>query len=189
MADNSQKMDIAKLCLDMGAAKAEEIPASKLVFQPELRELCRQNACGRYARNYMCPPYIGEVNELIKTLKTFEKVVIWQNIYPLEDSFDFEGMMDAREHHNTMTLDIAAKIYVEFGRRDALVLAAGGCSLCETCAISTDSPCRHPDSALSSLEAYGINVSKISEVSGMNYINGPKTVTYFSGAFWRSSAR
>ena len=44
-------MDIVELCLEMGAFKAEEIPVGKLAFQPELRELCEHNACGRYARN------------------------------------------------------------------------------------------------------------------------------------------
>ena len=181
-------MELVKLCLNVGAVKAEEVPVSKLEFQPELRELCSQNACGRYARNYTCPPYIGDVSKLIDELRTFKKAVVWQNIYPLEDSFDFEGMMSARQRHNAMSLDIASRIYAEFGRKDALVLAAGGCSLCEICAVCTDSPCRYPDSALSSLEAYGINVSKICEVSGMRYINGVNTVTYFSGAFWRPAA-
>ena len=178
-------MNIVKLCIDAGAAKAEEIPIEKLVFQPELRELCSKNACGRYARNYCCPPLIGEVNELIKTLKTYKKAVIWQNVYPLEDSFDFEGMMKAQQQHNAMTLEIALKVYAAIGRSSALVLAAGGCSLCKTCAVCTNSPCINPDKALSSLEAYGINVSKIGEISEMKYINGVNTVTFFSGAFWQ----
>jgi len=176
-------MDIVKLCLDMGASKAEEIPVGRLDFQPGLRALCEQNVCGRFARNYTCPPLVGEVEELISKLKSFSKVVIWQNIYKLEDSFDFEGMTAAQTKHNAMTLDVAKKVYVELGRGNALVLAAGGCTLCEKCALLTSEPCRHIGDALASLEAYGINVSKIGEVSGMKYINGRDTVTYFSGAF------
>ncbi|MCL2084739.1 MAG: DUF2284 domain-containing protein [Oscillospiraceae bacterium] len=176
-------MDIVKLCLDMGAAKAEEIPVSRLTLMPELRELCERNVCGRFGRNYTCPPYTGEAGALIEKLKTFNKAVIWQNIYPLEDSFDFEGMMDAQQKHNAMTLDIARQVYAELGRDNALVLAAGGCTLCEICAAQTGEPCRGPDDALSSLEAYGIHVAKIGDVSGLRYINGKDTVTYFSGAF------
>ena len=177
-------MNIVKLCLDFGAAKAEEIPISKLVLMPELREFCRQNACGEYGRNYTCPPHIGEIDDLIKKIKGFEKAVMWQNIYPLEDSFDFDGMMDAKRNHDTMTYKIADEVYQVLGMQNALVLGAGGCTLCEECAAKTNAPCPSPDKALSSLEAFGINVSKIEEISSMKYINGENTVTYFSGVFF-----
>ncbi|MCL2321086.1 MAG: DUF2284 domain-containing protein [Oscillospiraceae bacterium] len=176
-------MDIVKLCLDMGAYKAEEIPVQKLVFSPELRILCEKNACGRFAKNYTCPPLIGKVDELIQKLQSFSRAIIWQNIYKLEDSFDYEGMMEGQRKHNAMTHEIAQIVYDELGRDNALVLGAGGCSLCEKCAIQTNEPCRYPDDALSSLEAYGINVTKICEVSKLKYINGINTVTYFSGVF------
>ena len=176
-------MDIVKLCMEKGAANAQEIPLDKIVFQPELRDYCMQNRCGLYGKNYTCPPFIGDVNELIIKLKTFKKAVIWQNIFPLEDSFDIEGMMYALQKHNAMTMEIARCIYSVLGRSCALVLAAGGCVLCEKCAVVTDEPCRFPEEALSSLEAYGINVSKIVEASGMKYINEQNTVTYFSGVF------
>ena len=177
-------MDIVKLCLDMGASKAEEIPIEKFVFTPELRSLCEQNVCGHFGGNYTCPPHVGEVDDLIARLKSFARAVVWQNIYPLEDSFDFEGMMDAKEKHNAMTLEIARRVYGEMGRENTLVLAAGNCSICENCAVKTDESCRHPDEALAPIEAYGVNVSIIGEISDMKYINGKDTVTYFSGAFY-----
>ena len=175
--------DIVHLCLELGAHKAESIPVSQIVFQEELRKYCEDNRCGRYARNYTCPPMIGEVRPLINKLQTYPQAVIWQNIYQLEDSFDIEGMMAAQEKHNAMTLKIARKLYECFGRRNVLVLAAGGCTLCKACACLTSKPCLHPEDALSSLEAYGIHVAQLEAVSGMKYINGPNTVTYFSGAF------
>ncbi|MDR1130994.1 MAG: DUF2284 domain-containing protein [Oscillospiraceae bacterium] len=176
-------MDTVKLCLKLGAAKAEEIPVEKLTFEPELRKLCEQNACGRFARNYTCPPFAGEIAALVAKLKTFQSAVIFQNIYSLEDSFDFEGMMNAQQKHNAMTREIANRVYTALGRENALVLSAGGCTLCESCAAQTNAPCRHPGEALSSLEAYGIYVAKIAEVSNMKYVNGKDTVTYFSGVF------
>ena len=176
-------MDVVKLCLDSGATMAEEIPVANLVFSPELRELCEQNACGKFAQNYTCPPYVGEVDRLIEKLQKFQKAIIWQNVYPLEVSFDFEGMMDAQAQHNSMTHAIAEKIYDEYDRSEALVLGAGSCALCETCAAQTSESCRFPDKALVSLEAYGMNVAIIGDVSNMKYINGKDTVTYFSGVF------
>lgn len=175
-------MDFLKLCIDAGASAAGEIPVEELVLQPELRGLCEQNACGRFAQSYTCPPYVGDVNELITKLQSFSKAVIWQNIYALEDSYDFEGMMDAQAKHNAMTLEIARQ--VRGAQDNVLILAAGGCSLCDVCAIQTKEPCRYPEDALSSLEAYGVNVSKTCEAAGMKYINGVNTVTYFSGLFY-----
>jgi len=178
-------MDIKTLCLELGASNAGEAPVEKLVLSPELRALCDQNACGKFADNHTCPPLVGEVDKLIEKLKTFTTAVIWQNIFPLEDSFDFEGMMDAQKTHNAMTLEIARRVRAELGGDNALILAAGGCSLCEKCAAMTGEPCRNPLVALASLEAYGVNVSATSEAFGMKYINGANTVTYFSGVFTR----
>ena len=176
-------MEIVKICLDFGASKAEEILIGKLVLQEDLHDYCKRNSCGRYGTNYTCPPSIGKAEDLIAKLKTFDRAVFMQNIYPLEDSFDFEGMMHGNQLHNAMTLKIAVQVYSELGREKTLVLAAGGCSICKTCGVITNEPCRDSQNAISSLEAYGINVSQIGKVSGLKYINGVNTVTYFSGFF------
>jgi len=177
-------MHIESLCLKSGASNAEEIEINKITFSPELRSLCEINSCGRFSRNYTCPPNIGEVEDLIAKVKSFKYAVIWQNIYSLEDSFDFEGMMDSQKKHNAMTLEIANHVYGKLGRENALVLGAGGCTTCPECAMQTAEPCRNSELALSSLEAYGINVSEIGNISNLKYINGQNTVTYFSGIFY-----
>ena len=174
-------MDIYNLLISYGVTKAEEIPVSDLVLQEDLHEYCKQNVCGRYNSNYTCPPAIGTAGDLMKILQSYKRAIIFQNIYPLEDSFDFEGMVSAGEKHNNMTLKIAKELKDE----NILVLMAGGCSLCKQCGIKTNEPCRNPKYALSSLEAYGVNVSQIGEVSSLKYINGVNTVTYFSGVFIR----
>lgn len=174
-------MDIVKRCMELGAAGAAEVSVSKMVFDPELRALCERNACGRYGHNYTCPPYVGPVDRLIAELKAYPMAVIWQNIYPLEDSFDLEGMYAAQTRHNEMTLTLAREVYAVYGRDGALTLAAGGCTRCGECAQSTGEPCRCPGEALSSLEAYGIHVASLEAVTGLRYINGQNTVTFFSG--------
>lgn len=171
-------MDIVKLCYELGAAGAVEVPISSIVFRPEFRELCEQNACGRFAKSYTCPPFIGNVEDLIAKANMFKTVVFFQNVYELEDSFDYEGMIHAQDKHNAMTLDVSRRT-----GDNALVLAASGCSLCGECAAVTGEPCRNPGSALSSLEAYGIHVVETCKAIGLKYINGENTVTYFSAVF------
>lgn len=128
----------------MGADKATKIKTSDIVFFPALRAYCEQNACGRYARNYTCPPVIGEVNDLSKIVQSYADAVIIQNIYQLEDSYDFEGMMNGQTKHNEQTHNIY-RILKEQLNDHVLVLSAGGCTLCKACGILTNTPCRFPD--------------------------------------------
>jgi len=176
-------MDIETLCRSLGARSVSTVSVNELEFSQEIRDLCKVNACGRYGSNYTCPPSIGELDELIEKARQFKSITVWQNVYPLEDSFDIDGMFNSQQHHNTMTLKIAEEAYAELGRDKALVLAAGGCTICKRCAESTNEPCRSPEKALSSLEAYGINVSTLAKSADMKYIAGKNTVTYFSGVF------
>ena len=84
---------------------------------------------------------------------------------------------------NDLTQKVRKELADCFGP-EALHLGAGGCRVCPVCANREDKPCRFPEKALSSLEAYGINVSKLAELAGMKYINGQNTVTYFGAVFF-----
>jgi predicted metal-binding protein len=175
--------DFVKLCLEAGAHKAAQIPTAQLTFNEVFRSYCERNSCGRYGKNYTCPPLVGGIADLIRKVQTRKTAVLWQTVHALEDSFDFEGMTRGKAIHNAMTLEIADRARENLGP-DVLVLGAGGCFLCETCAAVTGEPCRFPGRAMSSLEAHGIDVSKIGTVTDMKYINGVNTVTYFSGLFY-----
>ena len=58
-------------------------------------KLCESNACGNYGRSYMCPPDVGEVETLMGRLKDYRLALVYQTVGTLEDSYDFEGMMEA----------------------------------------------------------------------------------------------
>ena len=68
------------------------------------------------------------------------------------------------------------------GEMHIIQLTAGKCTVCKVCTLIENKPCRFPDKAISSLEAYCMNVSILAKLCHMNYINGQNTVTYF-GAF------
>lgn len=169
--------------LSHGAAHASVISVSDITFQPELREACKQNHCGNYNRNWTCPPGIGDIHTLIDKLKNYTYALVFQTITELEDSFDFEGMVAAGNKHQQLVLTLRNNFNETF-KKDFLILGAGGCPLCTPCALVANEPCRHPDEALSSLEAHGIQVSLLAESAQMNYINGADTVTYFGALFF-----
>ena len=171
---------VLKKALELGAYKASIIDAKKLVLDAYFREMCKSNACGKYGKCYQCPPYVGEIEDLINHVRSYSYALVYQTVYSLEDSYDFEGMIEAGNKHNNLTQTLNDYVKVNFSDMKFLHLGAGGCRICKTCAVLINEPCRFPDKAISSLEAYGINVSKLAESADMNYINGKDTVTYFS---------
>ena len=92
-------------------------------------------------------------------------------------------MMEAAARHNALCQTLTP-VFRQAGFARMLPLGSGGCRLCETCAKRQGQPCRHPEDALPSLEAYGVNVSKLAAACGMKYVNGVNTVTYFAGVLF-----
>ncbi|MCL2857512.1 MAG: DUF2284 domain-containing protein [Oscillospiraceae bacterium] len=165
--------------LQLGASGAAVIRVEQISFRPEFRAACEQNTCGQYARCWMCPPDVGEVDDLITQAKRYEYALIFQSVGQLEDSFDIEGMLEAGKKHNELTLAIDREIAALYG--DFLRLGAGGCRVCEVCAKADNLPCRSPRRATASLEAYGVAVSELAEACGLKYMGSQNTVTYFGG--------
>ena len=174
--------EVRRKALDLGAYRAEVVAVEQISLDVAFRAMCEANACGNYGRNYTCPPDAGDINDLMKEIKSYHYAVVYQTVGMLEDSYDFEGMMEAGDLHN----QLAQKLWdftEELGVSKALHLGAGGCRLCEVCGKREGIPCRNPKRALRSLEAYGVNVSLLASFANMKYINGQNTVTYFGAVF------
>ncbi|MDR1297089.1 MAG: DUF2284 domain-containing protein [Deltaproteobacteria bacterium] len=167
--------------LSCGAAGSAMTDAAEVVFRPEFRGMCRDNRCGNFGRNWQCPPDVGEIDELIAGLKTRGRVMVFHFIGRLARAYDWKGMQAAARDFSTLVLDLQKKL----GQISpaAKVLGAGPCLLCEKCACLTEEPCRHPERAVSSLEAHGVDVAQLARLTGLKYNNGPETVTYFGAVF------
>ncbi len=166
--------------IQFGAYRAYVIDVDKITFDEGLRNYCEVNYCGSFGKNYACPPDVGSVSVVIEKAKSYNKALIFQTIGQLEDSYDFEGMQEAASIHTDVSNKIDDEVKQQY--TNYLQLTVGGCSVCKTCAIVDSLPCRFPDRAVSSLEAYCMNVSTLAGLCNMKYINGKDTVTYF-GAF------
>ena len=162
----------------LGADHVGLVPVEEISFEPAFRSLCEQNACGMYGRSWMCPPEVGEIHALIAQARQYEIALVFQTIDHLVDIYDFEGMMAAGDRMNRLLQAVRKE-----APPNALILGAGGCRRCRRCAKMDQAPCRFPDQALASLEAYGVNVSLLAPQAGMQYINGVNTVTYFGAIF------
>ncbi|MBR2907770.1 MAG: DUF2284 domain-containing protein [Clostridia bacterium] len=167
----------------LGAYKTGIIDAREISLDRAFRAMCEANSCGMYGRCWMCPPDVGDIDVLISEVAKYDYALVYQTVTSLEDSFDFEGMIEAKKR----TYPIAQKlrdVFRECGIERVLHLGAGGCGVCETCSRRTNEPCRYPERAMPSLEAYGVNVSRLADAAGMRYINGQDTVTYFGAVLF-----
>lgn len=172
--------DMIEKCKEYGALKATLINVDEIPFDKKLRSYCEANYCGKYGKNYACPPSIGDVESVIAEAKGYKKALVFQTVSQIKDSFDLEGMDEAARRHSLVADRINEDLQKDYD--GYLKLTAGGCAICPVCAQAENQPCRHPGKAISSLEAYCINVVALSKFCDMNYINGQNTVTYF-GAF------
>ncbi len=161
---------------ECGFKQTGVLPTSEIGFYEEVRELCRKNSCGMYAKNWACPPSFGTVEECRQTCLKYDKIVLVNGVFALEDSFDIEGM-HAAMHGFKKQMDALFVIAREIYPR-CLMMSNEGCARCGACTYP-HAPCRFPDRLFHPIEGYGINVYELSKKAGMNYINGKNTVTYF----------
>lgn len=145
-------------------------------FSQEVRKMCEANTCQKYGKTWACPPAVGTVEECAERIRAYEKMLVLTGKYDLEDSFDFEGMVESAKafSRSCRMFDEALKPYLE----RYLMFSNEGCDLCETCTYP-DAPCRFPERAHGSLEANGIFVNELAKSAQVKYNNGPDTVTYF----------
>ncbi|MBI4856434.1 MAG: DUF2284 domain-containing protein [Acetobacterium woodii] len=143
----------------------------------EVRDRCADNYCGFYGKNHMCPPAVGDLDHYQQLIQGYCRGLVFSKAYPVKSRYDYQSMVDAgiAFREEIQAINRLAKS----DGRDCLFFSAGTCSICGSCAILTDEPCRFPEDAIPSLEAAGIDVVGLSRSLGMTYNNGADKVTYF----------
>lgn len=161
----------------VGFSHMAPLDAATLNPLDAVRDMCAADKCGLYGHCWTCPPGCGSIEENTAEIGRYKTGVIVQTTVELEDDFDYEGMERCsaihKEHFQQMHLALRPRY------PDMLALGAGGCRLCDPCTYP-DAPCRQPDKALSSMEAYGLLVSDVCTKNGLGYYYGPGTMTYTS---------
>ena len=163
--------------LAAGFSQAGELNTSALVFMPEVRDMCGVDKCRQYGKNWCCPPGCGSLESAAEQAALYSYGLIVQTIGQMEDDFDIETIEDTGSRHKDNFAALVKTLKTRYP--DLLPMGAGTCTRCESCTYP-DAPCRFPDEAISSMEAYGLWVSKVCELSGVPYNNGKQTITYTS---------
>ena len=154
----------------------ERIEKEQLIYSDEVRKMCEMNGCGRYGKTWMCPPGVGPIDQWKERMLSFEHAVLFNYVGRIEDSFDFEGMMEIGEVFDGYVRQI--KDLLTDNSAEFLIFGAGSCQLCKPCTYP-DAPCKQPDQAIPSVESTGLFIAQMAEPCGFKYINGQNTVTNF----------
>ena len=171
--------DIKKIAETIGFEDCKEIPARLVPCDPSLRRFCEQNLCGMYHQSYMCPPAVGNAATLVAQLHNFKDVLIFTKEYACNDITNRdEYIVQQIAHERRSQLLWKSMQKIGYDSKNARVLGAGGCHLCEECGIKTGEPCRHPDTAINSVSAYCIEVAKLSKMVGIDPVGNGGIVFY-----------
>jgi len=169
--------ELLELARRIGFSHVGDLKISALQFLPEVRQMCASGRCEKYGKCWTCPPHCGTLNEIAEKAASYRRGILVQSTGKLEDFFDGETMMETgriqKERFNSL-VERVRDIYP-----DCLPMSSGGCTICESCACP-GTPCRFPQKAVPSMEAYGLWVSDVCERSGLPYYYGPGTITYTS---------
>ena len=172
-----QTAPLPDLTAEAGFEHAIFFDPAQLDFRQDVRDMCNADKCHNYNRCWVCPPACGDISKSVEMARKYKKAVMVQTTRQLEDSFDIETMLEAAESHKkrfSQAVDIMRRV-----DPDCLPMGAGGCTICKKCTYP-DEPCRFPDKAFTSMEAYGLFVAAECKKAGLEYNYGQNTLTYTS---------
>jgi predicted metal-binding protein len=170
--------ELVRLALESNASDSAILDTEAIQFHEDFRKACEKNYCRKYDTNWMGPPAVGPITELAQRARGYRKGLLFQSVHHLTSNFDMKGMLAAAKVHERVFRDLLAKIRNVYPSEEILPLNAGCCSVCEKCAYLDKEPCRFPDQAVSSVEAYGMNVIALEKSAGLPYYSGKNSVTY-----------
>lgn len=170
---------IIQQAYNAGFTHAVPLDPKTVHLKPEVRQMCASNRCGQYGRRWSCPPACGSLASGAKRIAAYRQGILVQTVGTLEDELDGEGMMAAQALHKEQFAQLHVILKHQFPH--LLALGAGCCTVCKNCTYP-DAPCRYPEKQLTSMEAYGIEVTQVCRENSLSYYYGPLTITY-TGCF------
>ena len=154
-----------------------EFSSGLLVPESRIRDLCRENKCGNYRANYMCPPRIGSLSEIEARLSKFTRGILLQYSRPLAVSIDKKGVGQTKVDFHRKILQLEERLRNE-GIDEVWGMIGGSCGLCEVCAMRLGAPCLYPNEARTSLEAIGVDVLAFLATFGLDNKFHPDRITW-----------
>jgi len=175
--DMANYNELEKIAKNSGFTHYAKLDVSSLEFLQEVRDMCNPKQCGRYGKSWSCPPACPSLEEMCAKVKDFKEGILVQTVGDLEDSLDWDGIMETGAHHK----ENFGKMRTILNKKNVTLLAmgAGECKICINCTYP-DAPCRYPDKMEVSMEASGLFVSKVCTDNNLKYNYGPDKIAFVS---------
>ncbi len=133
--------------------------------QEKFIEYCKQ--CHKYNSRWSCPPLNFSVNKYLAPY-TYIYLIGIQYFYDTDtiaavnttekvNSFSIKTAKSLKKQFSEILLD-AEKIFPQ-----TISISAGGCDFCCRCSRTKNEPCRKPEKMRYSLDAFGIDLSKVTQ--------------------------
>ena len=168
------------IAIEEGFADAAVISTDELVFRPDFRMLCEDNACGNYNRNYGCPPACGSVEEMKKRVLAFKNAIVFQSMTDMEDIFNTAATKVLKKQHTSRTLQVLKRYEQEGFPLNGLSIMAGPCNYCRECKMLSGEPCCFPNMRFSCLSAYCIDSNQLAKTCRMELSWNNNIASFFS---------
>ncbi|MCL2819641.1 MAG: DUF2284 domain-containing protein [Oscillospiraceae bacterium] len=169
--------DLKKTAKECGFTHYTKLDISTLEFRQDIRDMCNAEKCRSYNKSWSCPPACPSLDEMQEKVKNYTNGIIVQTVGDLEDSLDWDGIMEVGAKHK----ENFGKMRENLSKKNPKLLAmgAGECKLCQLCTYP-DKPCRYPDKIEISMEAYGLFVSKVCTDNNIGYNYGQEKIAFTS---------
>ena len=168
---------LSKIAEEAGFSAWAPLDLATIELKPEVRDMCAANACGQYGKRWSCPPGCGSLEECADRLKGYTQGILVQTYGDIEDSYDFEAMMEIEADHKEHFTEMYEQLREEADK--VLAVGAGCCTACAKCTYPEE-PCRFPEKQVASMEAYGMLVLEICKRNGLQYYYGADKMAYTS---------
>ena len=99
-------MRVVEFASHLGIQTCLEFRSEILVPEERIRAFCLENKCGNYGNNYMCPPYVGSLEEIRIRLKKFQRGVLLQYARSLDVRGDREGVRQTKVDFHNKILEV-----------------------------------------------------------------------------------
>ena len=162
--------------LSLGFTHAAPLDPATLIPRADVREMCRADRCRAYGKNWTCPPHCGTLEECAARLAPYGRGLLLQTVGHTSKTVDTAAYRRTEQTHLAQFYQLTEEVRKVFP--EALCLGSGGCRICSSCAWPE--PCRFPQKACASMEAYGLFVTQVCRDNGCAYHHGDGTVTYTS---------
>ena len=170
-------MQLTELAATLGIGTCRELDPRLLIPEQRIRDLCHEDKCGNYGKNYMCPPGVGSLEDTANKLKGFQRGVLLRYSRPLKLRGDRGEATQAKIDFHGKILKLEGFLKGE-GMSQVWGMIGGSCELCEGCKAKGSEPCLYPDQARTSMEAIGVDVLALLARFGLDTEFRPDRITW-----------